>query len=29
MPREHNAFKISLGRQALVRALLETRDMRV
>jgi xanthine dehydrogenase YagS FAD-binding subunit len=28
-PRQHNAFKIALGRQTLVRALLETRDMRV
>jgi xanthine dehydrogenase YagS FAD-binding subunit len=28
-PLEHNAFKIPLGRQALVRALLETRDMEV
>jgi xanthine dehydrogenase YagS FAD-binding subunit len=28
-PREHNAFKIALGQQTLVRALLETNDMRV
>jgi xanthine dehydrogenase YagS FAD-binding subunit len=26
-PREHNAFKIPLGKRTLVRALLETRDM--
>lgn len=29
VPRQHNAFKIALGRQTLVRALLETDDMRV
>lgn len=28
-PREHNAFKIPLGKSTLVRALLETRDMKV
>jgi xanthine dehydrogenase YagS FAD-binding subunit len=28
-PREHNAFKIPLGKRTLVRALLETRDMKV
>jgi xanthine dehydrogenase YagS FAD-binding subunit len=28
-PHEHNAFKIPLGKQTLVRALLETRDMKV
>jgi xanthine dehydrogenase YagS FAD-binding subunit len=28
-PRQHNAFKVALGRQTLVRALIETRDMRV
>jgi xanthine dehydrogenase YagS FAD-binding subunit len=28
-PREHNAFKIALGKQTLVRALLEARDMRI
>jgi xanthine dehydrogenase YagS FAD-binding subunit len=28
-PREHNAFKIALGRETLVRALLDTRDMRI
>jgi xanthine dehydrogenase YagS FAD-binding subunit len=28
-PREHNAFKIPLGKHTLVRALLETRDMKV
>jgi len=28
-PREHNAFKISLGKRTLVRALLETREMKV
>jgi len=28
-PLEHNAFKIPLGKQTLVRALLETRDMKV
>ncbi|MEI8715243.1 FAD binding domain-containing protein [Mesorhizobium sp. ISC11] len=27
-PREHNAFKIPLGKRTLVRALLETRDMK-
>ncbi|AVA24893.1 xanthine dehydrogenase family protein subunit M [Rhizobium sp. NXC24] len=27
--RQHNAFKIALGQQTLVRALLETNDMRV
>jgi xanthine dehydrogenase YagS FAD-binding subunit len=27
--REHNRFKIELGKQTLVRALLETRDMKV
>jgi xanthine dehydrogenase YagS FAD-binding subunit len=27
--REHNAFKISLGRETLMRALLETRDMEI
>jgi xanthine dehydrogenase YagS FAD-binding subunit len=29
VPRQHNAFKIELGKRTLVRALLETRDMRV
>ncbi|TPI09455.1 xanthine dehydrogenase family protein subunit M [Mesorhizobium sp. B4-1-3] len=28
-PRQHNAFKIELGKRTLVRALLETRDMKV
>ncbi|MBZ7927503.1 xanthine dehydrogenase family protein subunit M (plasmid) [Ensifer adhaerens] len=28
-PRKDNGFKIALGRQTLVRALLETRDMRI
>ncbi|MER8770307.1 xanthine dehydrogenase family protein subunit M [Mesorhizobium sp. M0960] len=28
-PREHNAFKVPLGKRTLVRALLETRDMKV
>ena len=28
-PRQHNAFKIPLGKATLVRALLETRDMKV
>jgi xanthine dehydrogenase YagS FAD-binding subunit len=28
-PREYNAFKIPLGKRTLVRALLETRDMKV
>jgi len=28
-PREHNAFKIPLGKRTLVRALLETREMKV
>ncbi|MGN6468165.1 MAG: FAD binding domain-containing protein [Rhizobiaceae bacterium] len=28
-PREHNGFKVALGRRTLVRALLETRDMKV
>jgi xanthine dehydrogenase YagS FAD-binding subunit len=28
-PREHNAYKITLGKQTLVRALLETQAMRV
>jgi xanthine dehydrogenase YagS FAD-binding subunit len=28
-PREHNRFKVELGKQTLVRALLETRDMKV
>jgi xanthine dehydrogenase YagS FAD-binding subunit len=28
-PHEHNAFKIPLGKQTLVRALLETRDLKV
>lgn len=28
-PREHNAFKVPLGKATLVRALLETRDMKV
>ncbi|AGB47740.1 aerobic-type carbon monoxide dehydrogenase, middle subunit CoxM/CutM-like protein [Mesorhizobium australicum WSM2073] len=28
-PRGHNAFKIELGKRTLVRALLETRDMKV
>ncbi len=28
-PRQHNAFKIELGKQALVRALLEVREMRI
>ncbi|AZO12061.1 MULTISPECIES: xanthine dehydrogenase family protein subunit M [unclassified Mesorhizobium] len=28
-PGRHNAFKIELGKRALVRALLETRDMKV
>ena len=28
-PREHNAFKIDLGKRTLVRALIETRDMKV
>jgi len=27
-PREHNRFKVDLGKQTLVRALLETRDMK-
>jgi xanthine dehydrogenase YagS FAD-binding subunit len=27
-PREHNRFKVELGKQTLVRALLETRDMK-
>ncbi|MGX5832329.1 FAD binding domain-containing protein [Mesorhizobium sp. 43Arga] len=29
VPRQHNAFKIELGKQTLIRALLETRDMKV
>ncbi len=29
IPREHNAFKIALGQQMLVRALIETADMEV
>jgi xanthine dehydrogenase YagS FAD-binding subunit len=28
-PREHNRFKVALGKQTLTRALLETRDMKV
>lgn len=28
-PRQHNAFKVPLGKRTLVRALLETRDMKV
>jgi xanthine dehydrogenase YagS FAD-binding subunit len=28
-PRQHNAFKIELGKRTLMRALLETRDMKV
>ena len=28
-PRKHNAFKVELGREALTRALLEARDMRI
>lgn len=28
-PREHNAFKVALGKQTLVRALMEVREMRV
>ncbi|MDX8502150.1 xanthine dehydrogenase family protein subunit M [Mesorhizobium sp. VK4C] len=28
-PRRHNAFKVELGKRTLVRALLETRDMKV
>jgi len=28
-PRQHNAFKIELGKRTLVRALLETREMKV
>ena len=28
-PRKHNAFKVELGREALTRALLEVRDMRI
>jgi xanthine dehydrogenase YagS FAD-binding subunit len=28
-PREHNRFKVNLGKQTLVRALLETRDMKL
>jgi xanthine dehydrogenase YagS FAD-binding subunit len=28
-PREHNKFKVELGKQTLVRALIETRDMQV
>jgi xanthine dehydrogenase YagS FAD-binding subunit len=28
-PRRHNAFKMELGKRTLVRALLETRDMKV
>ncbi|HWK65927.1 MAG TPA: xanthine dehydrogenase family protein subunit M [Rhizobiaceae bacterium] len=28
-PREHNAFKIALGQETLVRALIETRDMEI
>ncbi|TGT74886.1 xanthine dehydrogenase family protein subunit M [bacterium M00.F.Ca.ET.159.01.1.1] len=28
-PRQHNAFKVELGKRTLVRALLETRDMKV
>ncbi|CDX56352.1 putative oxidoreductase with FAD-binding domain [Mesorhizobium plurifarium] len=28
-PHQHNAFKIELGKRTLVRALLETRDMKV
>jgi xanthine dehydrogenase YagS FAD-binding subunit len=28
-PREHNRFKVELGKQTLVRALLETRDMKL
>jgi xanthine dehydrogenase YagS FAD-binding subunit len=28
-PREHNAFKVELGKQTLVRALMEVREMRV
>lgn len=28
-PREHNGFKVALGKATLVRALLETRDMKV
>lgn len=28
-PREHNAFKVPLGRRTLIRALLEARDMKV
>ncbi|TPL02345.1 MULTISPECIES: xanthine dehydrogenase family protein subunit M [unclassified Mesorhizobium] len=29
VPRQHNAFKTELGKRTLVRALLETRDMKV
>jgi xanthine dehydrogenase YagS FAD-binding subunit len=28
-PRERNRFKVDLGQQTLVRALLETRDMKL
>lgn len=28
-PRQHNGFKIELGKQTLVRALMEVRDMRI
>ena len=28
-PQRHNAFKVELGKQALIRALIEARDMEV